>query len=56
MNIKAHHVAIYFITLIDDYSRYVYVHLVSHRYEVLDVFKRFVTEVETQLERRDSLD
>ena len=52
MNIKAHHGAIYFITLIDDYSRYGYVYLLSHRYEALDVFKHFVADVETQLERR----
>jgi len=26
------------------------VYLLSHRYEALDVFKRFVVEVETQLE------
>ena len=44
--------AIYFITLIDDYSRYEYVYLLSHRYEALDVFKYFIAEVETQLERR----
>jgi len=28
------------------------VYLLSHHYETLDVFKRFVAEVETQLERR----
>jgi len=28
------------------------VFLLSHRYEALDVFKRFVVDVETQLERR----
>jgi len=28
------------------------VYLLSHRYEALDVFKRFVAEVETQLEQR----
>jgi len=28
------------------------VYLLSHRYKALDVFKRFVIEVETQLERR----
>ena len=50
MNVKARHGAIYFITLIDDYSRYGYVYLLSHHYEALDVFKRFVAEVETQLE------
>ena len=48
MNVKARHG----VTLIDDYSRYGYVYLLSHRYEALDVFKRFVAEVETQLERR----
>jgi len=33
---------IYFITRLDDYSRYGYMYLLSHRYEALDVFKRFV--------------
>ena len=52
MNVEAHYGAIYFTTLIDDYSRYGYVYLLSHRYEALDAFKHFVAEVETQLERR----
>jgi len=52
MNIKAHHGAIYFITPIDDYSRYGYVYLVSHRYKALIVFKCFIAKVETQLECR----
>ena len=52
MNVKAQHDAIYFITLIDDYSQYGYVYLLSHRYEALDVFKYFITETETQLEWR----
>ena len=52
MNVKARHGATYFITQIDDNSRYGYVYLLSHRYEALDVFKRFIAEVETQLERR----
>jgi len=51
MNVKARHGVIYFMTLIDDYSRHRYVHLLSHSYEALDVFKRFVAKVETQLER-----
>ena len=50
MSVKARHGAIYFHTFIDDYSRYGYVCLLSHRYEALDVFKHFVVEVETQLE------
>jgi len=40
------------ITLIDEYSRYGYVYLLSHRYETLVVFQRFVAEVETQLQQR----
>jgi len=38
--------------LIDDFSRYGYVYLLSHRHEALDVFKHFVAEVETKLEQR----
>jgi len=38
--------------LIDDFSQYGYVYLLSHRHEALDVLKRFVVEVETKLERR----
>ena len=34
------------------HPRYEFAYLLSHRYEALDVFKRFVAEVETQLERR----
>ena len=52
MNVKGRHGVIYFTTLIDDYSRYGYVYLLSHRYEALDVFKCFVDEVKGQLERR----
>ena len=52
MNVKVRHGATYFITPIDEYSQYRYVYLLSHRYKALDVFKRFVTEVETQSEQR----
>jgi len=51
MNVKARHGASYFLTLIDDYTRYGYVYLLSHRYEVLDCFKRFLAEVENQTEK-----
>jgi len=47
MNVKARHGAFYFLAFIDDYSRYGYVYLLSHRYEAFDVFKRFVDEVKT---------
>ena len=38
----------YFITFIDDYSRYMYVYLLHNKYEALYAFKVFMTEVETQ--------
>ena len=38
----------YFITFIDDYSRYMYVYLLHNKYEALDVFKVFKAEVENQ--------
>ena len=52
MNVKERHGAIYFITLMDGYSQHGYVYLLSHRCKALEVFKRFVAEVETYLERR----
>ena len=39
MNIRARHGAVYFITFIDDYTRFGYVYLISHKSEALDYFK-----------------
>ncbi|KAL0461127.1 UNVERIFIED_CONTAM: hypothetical protein Slati_0000300 [Sesamum latifolium] len=50
MNVRARHGAFYFLTFIDDYSRYGSVYLLSHRSEALDCFKRFLAEVENQRE------
>ena len=50
MKRKARHMATYFLTLIDDYSQYGNVYLLSHRHEALDFFKRFVAEVEKKHE------
>ena len=38
----------YFISFIDDYSRYMYVYLLHNKYEALDAFKVFKVEVENQ--------
>ena len=51
MNVKAPHGASYFLTFIDDYTRYGYVLLITHHYEALDFFKRFVAKVENQHEK-----
>ena len=36
----------YFITFIDDYSRYGYIYLMRHKSEAFEKFKEFKTEVE----------
>lgn len=38
----------YFITFIDDYSRYMYLYLIHKKYQSLDIFKAFKTKVENQ--------
>ncbi|GJZ57849.1 retrovirus-related pol polyprotein from transposon TNT 1-94 [Tanacetum coccineum] len=43
--------ASYFITFMDDYSRYGYVYLLKHKHEVFETFKVFKNEVENQLEK-----
>src|SRR5436190_19054797 len=42
----------YFITFIDDCSRYCYVYLLKSKGEAFTCFKRYKTEVENQLEKR----
>ena len=49
MNIRARHGAQYFITFIDDFTRFDHVYLISHRYEALDCFKIYSALVENQL-------
>nr|GEW86957.1 retrotransposon protein, putative, Ty1-copia subclass [Tanacetum cinerariifolium] len=41
--------ASYFVTFTDDFSRYGYVYLLKHKYEVFETFKVFQKEVENQL-------
>ena len=42
----------YFISFIDDFSRYSYVYLIREKSEALDVFMIYKAEVENQLNRR----
>ena len=39
----------YFITFIDDFSRYDYVYLMKHKFESFEMFKIFNNEVQNQL-------
>ena len=42
----------YFVSFIDDHSRYAYLFLIHEKSQVLDVFKSFKAEVENQLNKR----
>jgi transposase InsO family protein len=42
----------YFISFIDDYSRYGYIYLIKEKAQALDMFKSFKAEVELQLNKR----
>ena len=42
----------YFITFIDDFSRYTYVYLMRNKDEAFDMFKKYKTKVENQKDKR----
>jgi len=52
MNVRARSGATYFITFIDDFTRFGYVYLISHKSEALGCFERYMNEVENQLDKR----
>ena len=49
MNVRARHGGSYFI--IDDFTRYGHVYLISHKSEALDYFRRYMILVENQLDK-----
>ena len=49
MNVKARCGCEYFVTFIDDYSRYGYVYLMQHKSDTFEKFKEYRAEVENQL-------
>ena len=50
MNVKAKRGALYFITFIDDYSRFDHVYLISHKSEAFDCFILYLNMAENQLD------
>lgn len=48
---KAKPGARYFITYIDDFTRYGYVYLISHKFQALECFKGYMNEAENQLDK-----
>ncbi|RVX18428.1 Retrovirus-related Pol polyprotein from transposon TNT 1-94 [Vitis vinifera] len=51
LNVKARGGYEYFVTFIDDYSRYGYVYLIQRKFEAFEKFKEFRAEVEKQLSK-----
>ena len=51
MSVRARHGGVYFITFIDDFSRYGHVYLISHKSEALECFRRYLRMVENQLDK-----
>ena len=51
MNVRAQHGDYYFITFIDDYTRYGHVYLISHKSDALNCFKSYLIMVENLLDR-----
>ena len=49
MNVKALGEYEYFISFIDDYSRYGHIYLIHHKSETLEKFKEYKTEVKNEL-------
>ncbi|RDX72565.1 hypothetical protein CR513_47937, partial [Mucuna pruriens] len=45
----------YFITFVDDYSRYNYLYLIHEKSQSLTIFKSFKVEVELQLGKKDKV-
>ena len=52
MNVRARHEVVYFITFIDDYTRYGYVYLISHKSQALECFIKIMNLVENQFDKK----
>ena len=50
MNVRAKHGTLYFITFINDYSRFGHVYLIFHKSEALDCFKLYLNMIKNQLD------
>ena len=48
---RARHGGFYFITFIDDYTRYGHIYLISYKSDALDCFRRYMKLVENQLDK-----
>ena len=52
IKLRARHEAFYFITFLDDYTRFGFVYLISHKSEAFNYFNTYRNFVENQLDRK----
>ena len=52
MNVRARYGGVYFITFIDDYTRFGHIYLIFHKSETLECFRKYINLVENQLDKR----
>ncbi|XP_020100887.1 uncharacterized protein LOC109718850 [Ananas comosus] len=52
MSVRARYGAFYFITVIDNHTRFGHVYLIFHRSEALNCFRRYIYKVENQLDMK----
>jgi hypothetical protein len=52
MSIRARDGSRYFVTFIDDFSRYGYVYLMRHKSESFEKFKKFKAKIKNQLRKK----
>ena len=52
MNVRMKHYASYFTTFIDNFTRFGYVYLISHKSEALGCFRNFLNLIENQKDVR----
>ena len=50
MNVKTRRGKSYFITFIDDFTRFGHIYLISHKHEVISCFQNYMSLVENQLD------
>ena len=51
MSVRGRHDTLYFITFINEFTRYGHVYLISHKSEAFDCFRRYINLVENQLDK-----
>ena len=52
LNVMTRHGKSYFITFIDDFTRFSHIYLISHKHKTISCFKSYISLVENQLDRK----